>query len=138
MKFRTHASRGFTLIELLVVIAIIGLLSSVVLASLNGARVKARNARRIADLQQMQTAMELYYNDYNGYPTATSDLDPTYIASVPTDPGSGSAAYTYVKSSNGNYYCLGASIEGSVLPVSTCNTTTLGASAPSGNYVVGP
>lgn len=138
MKARSDGSRGFTLIELLVVIAIIGLLSSVVLASLNGARTKARNARRIADLQQMQTAMELYYNDNNGYPVGTSSLAPTYIASVPTDPGSGSAAYTYVRSSNGNYYCLGAAIEGTVLPVSTCNTTSLGAAAPSGNYVVGP
>lgn len=126
------------MIELLVVIAIIGLLSSVVLASLNGARVKARNARRIADMKQMQTALELYYNDNNAYPAATASLAPSYIAALPTDPGSGSAAYTYVKAASGNYYCLGAAIEGSVVPVSTCNTTTLGASAPAGNYVVGP
>lgn len=60
--------KGFTLIELLVVIAIIGLLSSVVLASLNSSRVKARDARRIADLKQISTALEFYYDKNNVYP----------------------------------------------------------------------
>lgn len=59
---------GFTLIELLVVIAIIGLLSSVVLASLNSARKKARDARRLSDMNQMQTALEFYYDQFNRYP----------------------------------------------------------------------
>lgn len=57
---------GFTLIELLVVIAIIGILSSVVLAALSMARVKARDARRIADFKQIMIALELY-NDAKGY-----------------------------------------------------------------------
>ncbi|PIQ91523.1 MAG: hypothetical protein COV70_03240, partial [Parcubacteria group bacterium CG11_big_fil_rev_8_21_14_0_20_39_22] len=64
------ANKGFTLIELLVVIAIIGMLSSVVLASLNSARAKARDARRVADLTQISKALELYYDKYGGYPSS--------------------------------------------------------------------
>ncbi len=60
--------KGFTLIELLVVIAIIGLLSTLAVVALNSARLKARDAKRIADIKQIQTALELYYNDNNGYP----------------------------------------------------------------------
>jgi prepilin-type N-terminal cleavage/methylation domain-containing protein len=55
--------RGFTLIELLVVIAIIGMLSSIVLVSMGGARAKARNAKRQADLRQIASAMEMAYDD---------------------------------------------------------------------------
>jgi type II secretion system protein G len=98
--------RGFTLIELLVVIAIIGLLSSVVITSLNSARVRARDAQRIADLHQIQLALELYYADKGFYPQSdcgwdcnsyrysyvtaswaafAADLAP-YMKTVPVDP----------------------------------------------------
>jgi prepilin-type N-terminal cleavage/methylation domain-containing protein len=60
-------NRGFTLIELLVVIAIIGILASVVLASLNGARIRARDAARKSDLAQVSTALELYFQDHGTY-----------------------------------------------------------------------
>ena len=60
--------RGFTLIELLVVIAIIGIISSVVLASLSAARTKSQDAKRLSDMHQMQTALELYYNSFGRYP----------------------------------------------------------------------
>jgi len=61
------SSRAFTLIELLVVIAIIGLLAAVVLVSLNSARAKARDARRLEDLKQFQTALELCYDKIGSY-----------------------------------------------------------------------
>jgi prepilin-type N-terminal cleavage/methylation domain-containing protein len=100
---------GFTLIELLVVVAIIGVLSSVILASLNAARAKARDARRISDFEQIRTALNLYASDNSGsFPSAggyytswsgcgSSDwqtlatiLHP-YISTLPLDP-SGHAA----------------------------------------------
>jgi prepilin-type N-terminal cleavage/methylation domain-containing protein len=62
--------KSFTLIELLVVIAIIGLLSSVVLVSLNGVRAKARDVRRISDIDSIKMALELFYDDHGHYPPA--------------------------------------------------------------------
>ena len=89
-------SRGFTLIEFLVVIAIIGILSSVVLASLNGARKKGRDARRISDLKQIELALEMYYDlNSSEYPDAASSLASTYISTLPADPQGG--AYLYDK-----------------------------------------
>ena len=57
---------GFTLIELLIVISIIGVLSSVVISSLKTAREKARDAQRLSDVKQIQTALEMFYNENNG------------------------------------------------------------------------
>ncbi len=65
---RQKHQRGFTLIELLVVVSIIGLLSSVVLVATNNAVKKSRDARRIADIEQLQKALDLYYIQYNRYP----------------------------------------------------------------------
>jgi len=62
-----NKNQGFTLIELLVVIAIIGLLASIVLVSLQGARAKARDARRMHDLSQIRTALFLYYDAYGNW-----------------------------------------------------------------------
>lgn len=65
--------KGFTLIELLVVIAIIGLLSTLAVVALTSARAKARDAKRISDVKQTQTALELYFADQGQkYPTGTS------------------------------------------------------------------
>lgn len=110
--------KGFTLIELLVVVAIIGVLSSVVLASLSDARAQARDARREADMRQIQTALELYYNDKGHYPCENASycdgqstrangrlgegahidtlLGPYMGGSVPMDPrGPGDSTYFY-------------------------------------------
>jgi len=123
-------NKGFTLIELLVVIAIIGILASVILASLNNARAKARDAKRMADFNQIRTALTMYYADNGSYPsiarwaidgnagwtTFQSTLSP-YISQLPVDPvntGGGpwlTGASQYAYSSNGTVYDLIAQLE---------------------------
>ena len=123
--------KGFTLIELLVVIAIIGLLSTLAVVALGSAREKARDSKRLSDLKQVQTALELYYTDNNAYPTAATAVTlgsvniaclnasgfaatgctSPYMGLVPTDPGSTSYAYT---SANGSTYSIAATLEGTV------------------------
>ncbi len=125
-------TKGFTLIELLVVIAIIGLLSSIVLASLNQARVKARDSRRMSDLHQIQLALELYRAGNGKYPTITpwvysSDTSwntlqtalAPYISSLPQDPinnaagpwTTGNYSYAYYTGSFTDKYDLVAQLE---------------------------
>lgn len=94
--------KGFTLIELLVVIAIIGILAGIVLTSLDTARKKGRDARRIADINQLKLALELYYDSNSQYPTsplsASTLVADGYISRIPTDPQSTSGttiSYTY-------------------------------------------
>lgn len=69
------SKKGFTLIELLVAIAIIGLLASIVLVSLNSARIRAKDSRIISDVQQMRELAEMYYLDkgyYNNFCASSS------------------------------------------------------------------
>jgi general secretion pathway protein G len=113
--------KGFTLIELLVVIAIIGLLSTLAVVALNNARMKARDAKRVSDIKQIQTAVELYYNDAGGYPAAVTggssiaSAGVTYMASVPTNPApvndggctvAANSTYTYASVSPFSTYTL--------------------------------
>jgi prepilin-type N-terminal cleavage/methylation domain-containing protein len=88
MLFR---NRGFTLIELLVVIAIIGVLSSIVIASLNNARNKGNDAAIKADMSGLRSAAEIYYGTAGDYGART------FVASCSTT-GTGVFADSNVQS----------------------------------------
>ena len=88
------------MIELLVVIAIIGILSSIVLVSMGGARKSARNATRKADMRQIITAQEMFMGENERYYENTGATWPTaidtYMPVVPNDPSGGTATYVWV------------------------------------------
>jgi len=79
----TKSKKAFTLIELLVVIAIIGILATISIVSLSNARAKSRDAKRAGDMKQVQTALELFFNDKGRYPSA-SEWDANQIFSTST------------------------------------------------------
>lgn len=120
--------KGFTLIELLVVIAIIGILATFIVASFASAQARGRDARRKADLEAIQTALELFKSDSRGaafYPVgpegapligalAPPPPTPVYIKIVPTDPSDSSILYEYA----------GGSLTGGACP------------APNGNSII--
>jgi len=81
--------KGFTLIELLVVVAIIGLLSSVVLASLTTARLKAQGGALGQNLKQLQNALELYSSSNSLYPKEL-----LWDSDGNTTPGTGGQSYS--------------------------------------------
>ena len=92
------AHKGFTLIELLVVIAIIAILTGIIIPNLTGSKAKARDAKRVADLGQIQLALELFYDRCKAYPNALSLDDNaagkcpsgiklrTFLPKIPTPP----------------------------------------------------
>ncbi len=118
-KSYSRASQaGFTLIELLVVITVIGLLSSMILVGLQGVRAQGRDTRRIADLRNVQNALELYFNAYASYPagsswdTLQSSLARVGVSKLPSDPlNRDPYVYVYVTSSDGLRYILKATLE---------------------------
>ena len=132
-----NKKRAFTLIELLVVIAIIGILATIAVVALQNARAKARDARRVADVKQAQTALELFFNDKQRYPTSEefnagsifststingSEVKTTYMAIIPHPPTpvdgscstSTAAAYGYSATPDGTSYTISYCIGGVV------------------------
>lgn len=114
LQLFTKKHRGFTLIELLVVIAIIGILSSIVLVSMGGARKSARNATRKADMRQVITAQEMYYGESDAYFTDAGATWPaaigTFMPKTPTDPGTGT--YVWINNtSDDQKFCAYSTLE---------------------------
>lgn len=96
-KYLIGKYRGFTLVELLVVVAIIGLLVTMVIINIQNSKQKARDARRVSDINNIATALALYHNDNNAYPVYTGNLtgsdvvstalrNAQQISAVPLDP----------------------------------------------------
>jgi len=125
--------KGFTLIELLVVIAIIALLSTLSVVALNSARAKARDARRVSDIKQIRTALEMYFDQHMAYPAvgATSTLGmassscltssgwtttvgctgTVYMQNVPDDPQNPNKIYTYGVGTGNSTYTISYALE---------------------------
>ncbi len=118
--------RGFTLIELLVVIAIIGILASVVLASLNSARDKGTDAANKSNLNNIRAQAEIVYDDNGDYDSvcANAKVAEAITASGATCndiPAAWAASVLLISSSSASYYCVdsnGSAVE---------NATALGA-----------
>ncbi len=132
-----RSQSGFTLIELLVVIAIIGLLSTLAVVALNSARQRSRDAKRVSDIRQVQTALELGFSETNNYPVgsavalggastkvlcnvanaatfqATSaGCGTIYMGLVPTNPTPNGADYVYTSASASGAYSITFTLEG--------------------------
>lgn len=110
------SSKGFTLIELMIVIAIIGVLTSIGIVSFSGARAKANDTKRRAELKQIQTALEAYYNDNGKYPTTEwvnsqaggawiPGLDGKYLKTMPVDPKNSGCSSTVTNPRDGGSSC---------------------------------
>jgi prepilin-type N-terminal cleavage/methylation domain-containing protein len=91
-----RVSVGLTLIELLVVIGIIAILASIIFVSTNMGRQKARDTKRLSDIQAIILALDQYVEANTVYPGAIADLHPQYLSAVPQDPISGTG-YRYGK-----------------------------------------
>lgn len=91
-------NNGFTLIELIVTMGLIAVLSAGVVALIGqGPRRYSRDSQRQADLQQIRSALEMYRNDFGGYPSTTAPLSPLYLTTGwPADPSSPGRNYAYL------------------------------------------
>lgn len=108
--------KGFTLIEMLVVVAIIGILSTIVVIGVRGAREGARDAKRVSDIRTVAANLELRYPADNWrYPATGSVTGTNYPAEWPRDPlfstGGNANPYNYAGSDDGQSYVLAACLE---------------------------
>ena len=111
---RFPKTKGFTLIELLVVIAIIGLLASIVLVSLSGAKKRAQDARIISDMGQLRSSAEIYQSTNGSYSNFCDSGDATTLKTDITNQGgqsyscnAGSTDYCIeVQLNNNQWWCI--------------------------------
>lgn len=138
------SKRGFTLIEMLVVVAVIGILATMIIIGLNSVRQPTRDARRAADLKQIQNGLEIYYSKNTAYPAATTwiaDLQTATNSKIPSDPLGGSTVYYYcvlAVSGTNQRYTLGAQLEESNSSlINSSLSSTIAACAPAAGKTCG-
>lgn len=133
MKKINLSIRGFTLVELMVTIGIMALLTGIITANLTSSRKKARDAKRISDVGQIQLALELVFDRCNAYPAITGSgatqtigtanvcttssgtniSMSTFLSPIPTPPtGTTQTVYTYAINAAATDYVLKATLEG--------------------------
>jgi Tfp pilus assembly protein PilE len=95
MKYKNKT--GFSLIELIVVMTIIMVITVVGIVSYSGMNIKARDGRRMSDLEKIRIALEIYRQQMGGYLVGNdlADLKPGYMQEIPVDPKS-DRQYYYV------------------------------------------
>ncbi len=107
-------NKAFTLIEILIVIAIIGLLATVVIASMQNAKLRAQDTRRIEDISSIKKALEVYMVEHSRFPDSLQDLTvgvQPVLSSIPKDPsGDPARVYEYATSSDATDFVLKAKL----------------------------
>lgn len=139
--------KAFTLIELLVVIVILGVLAALITGNFFTSLKKGRDARRKGDLEQIQRALEMYYEDKKAYPLALTfggklcetaacgASEKVYMQKVPDDPISGKD-YEYIPAADGTSYSIYSCMENNlqILPYSNLiGTPTISCSTSCSN-----
>lgn len=147
-----RSTSAFTLIELLIVITILGILAALVSGNFINSLKKGRDAKRKQDLHQIQTSIEMFYEDKHVYPATisfgealcevdcSSDTEKQYMVKVPVDPqnvpGKG---YSYCVPVAGNSYQLYAKLENindsqiiTPAPAGICTATSTACTSGSG------
>lgn len=125
MKRNDNNKLAFTLIEILVAVAVIGIISTVAVVLLNTGRAGSRDTKRLADINRIQTALRMYYNDYKTYPTTAewgtklATGSNVYLEKIPVAPQTsegdcGASSSSYIYESDGSTYtlkfCLGTKV----------------------------
>jgi prepilin-type N-terminal cleavage/methylation domain-containing protein len=71
MHSKATRQEGFTIVELLIVVVVIGILAALVITTYTGIQAKSRDSKRLTDLQNVQTNLELYFQTAGYYPSLT-------------------------------------------------------------------